>query len=61
MVSFHHKYLDNLYGKVVFYICSGETVQNGAFVGEINYVVANLYPLLCSTAQKMDPLKEDID
>jgi hypothetical protein len=33
MVSFHHKYLDNLYGKVVFYIYIGETDQNGAFVG----------------------------
>jgi hypothetical protein len=39
MVSFHHKYLDNVYGKVV---CIGETDQNGAFVGKINFDVANL-------------------
>jgi hypothetical protein len=43
MVSFHHKYLYNLNGKVVLYICIGETDQNGAFMGEIHFDVANLF------------------
>jgi hypothetical protein len=44
---------------------SGETDQNGAFVGEINFDVANLFivhraiPIILHDTEDMDPLKED--